>query len=313
MFFNSVILSRTNKPLDIVKIKTDPTKDRQVLVKILFSGFCSSQYGEVIGIKGKDHYLPHCVGHEACGRIIEIGPKVKNLNKGDLVVLHWMKNKEKDCSKIFYKTKKNKIIKSGMITTFNEYAKVSSNRVTKVKTKKINLKYLPFLGCSISVAFSTLEKILKIKKNKNILILGSGALGLPMIHYSKIFKLKNIEILDINKIALMKAKKFGATSVFQNYKDKKLTNKLNNDFYDYIIDTTGSSKLINFILKFPIYTKFALCGVPQLNERIKLNSLKINYGYFSNNHSIADSGFDRVFANIIFSTPSIVAKIILLA
>ena len=99
-----------------------------------------------------------------------------------------------------------------------------------------------------------------------------------MIHYSKIFKLKNIEILDINKIALMKAKKFGATSVFQNYKDKKLINKLNNDFYDYIIDTTGSSKLINFILKFPIYTKFALCGVPQLNERIKLNSLKINYG-----------------------------------
>ena len=38
--------------------------------------------------------------------------------------------------------------------------------------------------CSIPVALSTLEKILKVESNKNILILGSGALGLPMIFAS---------------------------------------------------------------------------------------------------------------------------------
>ena len=77
-------------------------------------------------------------------------------------------------------------INSGKITTFSYLSLVSENRITKISsTDRKNLKILPLMGCSIPVAFSTLEKILKINQNKNILILGSGALGLPMIHYCK--------------------------------------------------------------------------------------------------------------------------------
>ena len=63
------------------------------LVKIFFSGLCGSQLSEIEGHRGKDKNIPHLLGHEGSGEVIKIGAGVKNFKKGDLVVLHYMKNK----------------------------------------------------------------------------------------------------------------------------------------------------------------------------------------------------------------------------
>ena len=165
MISKSAILIKNNFPLKLMNIKIGELKKNQVLIKIIYSGFCSSQYGEIIGIKGKDKYIPHCLGHEACGIVVKASNNVKNLKKKDVVVCHWMKNNGSDCEKIEYKDENNKIINSGQITTFGKYSVISSNRLTKV-SKNYNLKYLPLMGCSIPVSISTLEKILKVKKIK---------------------------------------------------------------------------------------------------------------------------------------------------
>ena len=62
----------------------------QVLVKMIYSGICASQLGEIDGIKGKDKFLPHLLGHEGIGKVIDKGPGVKKVKKGDVVLLHWM-------------------------------------------------------------------------------------------------------------------------------------------------------------------------------------------------------------------------------
>ena len=278
MLTKSAVLFKIKKPLKIVNLKINQLKRNQVLVKHIYSGFCSSQYGEVSGVKGKDFFLPHCLGHESCGTIVKLPKNLKNKFKlNDLVVCHWMKNSGKDCGEISYTADKtNQKINSGKITTFSKYSVVSSNRITVVK-KKFKKKYLPLMGCSIPVAISTLENIAKIKKDKNILILGSGALGLPMLHWSKIHKLGKIHILDKKIKALKLACVFGANKTF-NKLNKILLNNLSNNIYDYIVDTSGSSKLINKILDYNIRCKFIFLGVPSSREKIKLNSLKINYG-----------------------------------
>ncbi len=279
MISKSAILNKLNSPLKFLNLKIPNLRDGQVLVKIFYSGFCSSQYGEIIGIKGKDNYLPHCLGHEGCGEIIKIGKGVKNLKIGDQVVLHWMKSKGKESENIFYEENKTKKrINSGKITTFSQYSIISNNRITKIKKNKFNIKYLPLMGCSIPVSLSTLEKVLKIKKNKNILILGAGALGLPAIHYCKSKKMNLIDIVDSKKESLLLAKTFGAKRVFGSIYSKELKEVLVNNKYHYIFDTTGSSKILNYILNFDITSKIALLGVPKKNECLKVNSLKINYG-----------------------------------
>ena len=63
----------------------------QVLVEIHCSGICGAQLNEIAGTKGPDNFLPHLLGHEGGGVVVEIGPGVPASRPGDHVVLHWRK------------------------------------------------------------------------------------------------------------------------------------------------------------------------------------------------------------------------------
>ena len=88
----AAVLEEINKKLIIKNVyhKND-LRNNQILVKIKYSGICGSQLGEVNGIKGKDKFLPHLLGHEATGIIEETAKNVKNFKKNDKVILHWQK------------------------------------------------------------------------------------------------------------------------------------------------------------------------------------------------------------------------------
>ena len=89
------VLEKTKKPLIIKKlIIPKPSKD-QILVKILYTYICGTQLNEINGNKGKDNYLQHTLGHEASGKIRQIGSNVKNFRVGDNVILSWIKKKIK--------------------------------------------------------------------------------------------------------------------------------------------------------------------------------------------------------------------------
>ena len=114
----------------------------QVLVKMFYSGICGSQFGwKFSGVKGKDKYLPHLLGHEGVGEVIDYGYKVCKVKKGDKVLLHWMPASGLSSEYPKY-TWKNKIVNAGSIATFNSYAVVSENKITKISKKlKIKKKY----------------------------------------------------------------------------------------------------------------------------------------------------------------------------
>ena len=75
--FTAAFLEKKRK-IVIKKIKVPKLEKNQVLVKIIYSGICGSQYFEYFGYRGKDIYLPHGLGHEASGIIVE---KHKSLKK----------------------------------------------------------------------------------------------------------------------------------------------------------------------------------------------------------------------------------------
>ena len=82
----AAILNKIKKPLDIKKIFLPRLNENLVLVKMKYSYVCGSQINEWQGKRGKDNYLPHTLGHEGCGEIVEIGKKLRNLKK---VIKYW--------------------------------------------------------------------------------------------------------------------------------------------------------------------------------------------------------------------------------
>ena len=130
----AAILRQLNKPLEITNILI-PRKllKGQILVKMIYSGICGSQLGEINGIKGEDKYLPHLLGHEGIATVIEANDKVVKVKKGDVVLLHWMPSNGINSKTPIYFDSFKKKINAGYVTTFNEYAIVSENRLTKIK------------------------------------------------------------------------------------------------------------------------------------------------------------------------------------
>ncbi len=271
----AAILEKNNSKLSIKRIfhKNTLTKN-QVLVKIFYTGICGSQIGEIMGIKGKDKYLPHLLGHEATGEILEVAKNITDLKKKDKVILHWQKNSKNDSYNPKYFDEKNNRINAGWVTTFNNFAIVSKNRLTKLP-KKIGIKEGVLFGCALTTSYGAVFNDSKIDmkiKNK-ILINGFGMIGqsiLSLLNNNN----QNITVLENNiyKIKLMK-KNFPGVHHIKNFK------KIGNYKFDIIYETTGKSGIIERSYDLIKSTgKLILIGVPSHNSKIKINTLGINYG-----------------------------------
>ena len=78
----AAILVKSKSPLIVSELKRPTNLEfGQVLVKIFYSGICGAQLNEIDAAKGKDKFLPHLLGHEGSGKILDVGPGVKQLKK----------------------------------------------------------------------------------------------------------------------------------------------------------------------------------------------------------------------------------------
>src|SRR5258708_30207727 len=103
----------------------------QVLVEVKDTRICGSQLGEIDGVKGPDKYLPHLLGHEGGGIVLEIGPEVSHVKPGDHVVLHWRPGAGIQARPPIYKLGERSI-NAGNITTFQHFTVVAENRLTPI-------------------------------------------------------------------------------------------------------------------------------------------------------------------------------------
>ena len=246
-FKSAVLLSRNKIVID--QLKFPKLRYGQALVKIMYSSICHTQVQEIIGQRGKDHYLPHCLGHEAVGSIADKHKSVKKINIGDKVCLSWIKGLGIESGGTQYKNVKGKIINAGPVNTFSEYAVVSENRIYKLSKKDDN-KSSVLLGCAIPTAFNSIFYSLKEANNGPICIFGCGGVGLSTILASKAKKLSPIIGIDVNKKKLKIAKKFGANKTFI-FKEKNFIIKLKryckSDF-PIIIECTGKIEVLKFCI-----------------------------------------------------------------
>jgi len=277
----AAILVKQNSPLVIDEISF-PQKlfKGQVLVKIFYSGVCGSQLGEITGVKGKDKYLPHLLGHEAVGEVVDFGNKVTKVKKGDKVLLHWMPGGGLPSEYPKYSWK-GKIVNSGSIATLNSYAVVSKNKLSKLNKKIKNEKEILLLGCTASTAIGSVNKLAKLKKNQTVAISGSGALGLSIIKVCKIGGAKNIIVIDVNEKNIKLAKNFGATFCINNSKSNFKKIILNNfpNLIDHFFECTGNIKIISDAYEcLNSSGNEILIGVPRFKQKASFYTLDLHLG-----------------------------------
>lgn len=236
MNFQAAILTELNAPLTIANVESAPLQYGQVLVKILVSGICGAQLQEIRGEKGNEKFLPHLLGHEACGIVEDVDPGVHTVSVGDKVVCHWRIGSgiESEFPQYYYN---GRWITSGRITTFSEFSVISENRLTRVPSETPN-ELCALLGCGLSTALGTIENEANLLMGESILIVGCGGLGLNLIRAARMKMASQIDVLEKYESKADSAIDAGADDLAAGvmiFKDQR---------YDVIIDTTGNPDAI---------------------------------------------------------------------
>jgi S-(hydroxymethyl)glutathione dehydrogenase/alcohol dehydrogenase len=229
----AAVLYETGKPLIIEEgIEIPSLKEGQVLVKIHFSGVCRSQLMEVQGKRGIDNYLPHMLGHEGSGEVVEIGKNVKKVKPNDKVILGWIKGEGIDASSTKYR-KGSTVINAGGVTTFSNYSVISENRIVKLP-ENIPLDVAVLFGCALPTGAGMILNEINPANDSNIGIFGLGGVGLSALMMMNLFSCKTVIAIDINDQKLKLANTFGSTHIVNPIKD---------NVYDAVMDITDGKGL----------------------------------------------------------------------
>lgn len=277
----AAILVEQHKPLIVDEIELPQTLEvGQVLVKIHFSGICGSQIGEIDGSKGEDKFLPHLLGHEASGIVVEIGHGVKHVKPGNAVVLHWRKGLGIESAPPIYRWR-GQMLNAGWVTTFNEYAIVAENRVTAIPVDS-DLEVISLFGCAVTTGFGVVENNAKIRIGEFVVILGAGGIGLNMVQAARLVGAYPVIAVDLFDNRLAMAKKMGATHLINsNAQETKIeiNRIIGKEGVDVFIDNTGHPTIIElgYQLVKP-QGRIVLVGVPRKGKNINIYSLPLHFG-----------------------------------
>ena len=190
-------LNKINKALKLSKKIIFPKlTSGQVLVKIKYTGVCKSQIFEIFGGRNNKKYIPHMLGHEATGIVLDKAKDVKKVKKKDRVILTWIKCKGRQAKNPKYKDGK-KIINSGSITTFSSHTIVSENRLLKLP-RDISFKRGVILGCAYPTGAGIALNQIKYNSDKKIGFIGLGGVGTSSLLTALNFNFKEITCFDVN-------------------------------------------------------------------------------------------------------------------
>jgi S-(hydroxymethyl)glutathione dehydrogenase/alcohol dehydrogenase len=224
----AAVLEEVGQPLVIKNIQLPTLLFGQVLVKVLFSGVCRSQVMEVRGYRGKDPWLPHLLGHEGSGIVLEVGEGVTKVKPNDEVILGWLKSDGLDVSGAIYRCG-DQVINSGKVTTFGNYTIVSESRLV-LKPPSLPFDTAVLFGCALPTGAGMVLNELRPSVDKSVIILGLGGIGLSALMTLKALGVHTIIAIDIAEEKLSLARQLGATHIF---------NSLNEGMKQQVFELTG--------------------------------------------------------------------------
>jgi len=276
----AAILVENGKPLAVAEVVLpEQLEYGQVLVRVRASGICGSQIGEIDGVKGPDKFLPHLLGHEGGGIVEDTGPGVRQVKRGDRVVLHWRKGAGIEAPTPKY-TWEGRVVNAGWVTTFNERAVVSENRVTRVDDD-VPFEVAALLGCAVTTGFGVVTNDARVRIGESIAVYGVGGVGLCVVQGAALAGAWPIIAIDRDADKLALAVRFGATHTLDTALDGRpaAIRAIAAGGVDVAVDTTGHVPLIEEAYEVASARgRTVLVGVPRVGEKARLYTLPLYFG-----------------------------------
>tara|TARA_B100000686_G_scaffold198671_1_gene205511 strand:- start:8 stop:1117 length:1110 start_codon:yes stop_codon:yes gene_type:complete len=250
----AALATEAGKDLIIETVKLEGPREGEVLVEIKATGVCHT---DAFTLSGKDPegIFPAILGHEGAGVVVDTGPGVNSLKKGDHVIPLYVP----ECRQCEYCTSgktnlcqsvretqgaglmpdgssrfslgQDKIFHYMGTSTFANHTVVPEISLAKVR-KDAPFDKICYIGCGVTTGIGAVINTAKVEPGANVIVFGLGGIGLNVIQGARMVGADMIVGVDINPTREPLGKRFGMTH-FVN------PNDIDGEIVPYLVDLTG--------------------------------------------------------------------------
>ena len=211
--------------------------------------------------------------------MLEVGEGVRTVKPGDRVVLHWRKGAGLESVTPTFGSRLG-TVNAGWVTTFNEHAIVSENRVTAVPPG-FDIEAAALFGCAITTAFGVVTTNAQVAIGQSVAVFGAGGIGLSIVQGAALAGAHPIIAIDLIDARLDLARSLGATHTINSRSADvaaEITSIVGGDGVDVAIDNTGNVDVIALASRLTnARGRTVLVGVPPKGATAAISTLPLHF------------------------------------
>jgi S-(hydroxymethyl)glutathione dehydrogenase/alcohol dehydrogenase len=229
----AAVAYRAGQPLVVETVDLDGPRAGEVLVEIRASGVCHTDEFTRSGAD-PEGLFPVIFGHEGAGVVVDVGPGVTSLRKGDHVIPLYTPECRQCKSCLSHKTNLCTAIRAtqgqGVMpdgtsrfsiggekihhymgcSTFSNYTVLPEIALAKIR-EDAPFDKVCYIGCGVTTGIGAVINTAKVEPGANVVVFGLGGIGLNVIQGARIAGADKIVGVDINPGRKALAEKFGLT------------------------------------------------------------------------------------------------------
>ncbi|MDB9943687.1 S-(hydroxymethyl)glutathione dehydrogenase/class III alcohol dehydrogenase [Octadecabacter sp.] len=251
----AAVAIQAGKPLEVMEVNLDGPREGEVLLEIKATGICHTDEFTLSGAD-PEGLFPAILGHEGAGVVVDIGPGVTTLKKGDHVIplytpecrtCEYCLNPKTNLCQSIRSTQGAGLMPDGTsrfstldgdpilhymgCSTFANHTVVPEIALAKVRSDAPFDK-ICYIGCGVTTGIGAVINTAKVEIGSTAIVFGLGGIGLNVIQGLRLAGADQIVGVDINPNKIEMATRFGMTD-FVNPKE------VDGDLVAYLVALTG--------------------------------------------------------------------------
>jgi len=257
----AAVAYQAGKPLVIETVDLDGPRAGEVLVEIRATGVCHTDEFTRSGAD-PEGLFPVIFGHEGAGVVVDVGPGVTSLRKGDHVIPLYTPECRQCKSCLSHKTNLCTAIRAtqgqGLMpdgtsrfsiggekihhymgcSTFSNYTVLPEIALAKIR-EDAPFDKVCYIGCGVTTGIGAVINTAKVEPGANVVVFGLGGIGLNVIQGARMAGADRIIGVDVNPARKALAERFGMTH-FVNPKE------VEGDLVPYLVALTDGGADYSF-------------------------------------------------------------------
>jgi S-(hydroxymethyl)glutathione dehydrogenase / alcohol dehydrogenase len=249
----AAVAHAAKEPLRIEEVELAGPKAGEVLVEIKATGVCHTDHYTLSGADSEGRF-PCILGHEGAGVVVDVGPGVTSLKKGDHVIplytpecrqCEYCLHPDTNLCITLRATQGQGVMPDGTsrfsvrgepvlhymgTSTFANHTVLPEIALAKIRPDA-PFEKVCYIGCGVTTGIGAVLYTAKVKPGSRVVVFGLGGIGLNVVQGARLAGADQIVGVDLNPRRKELAERFGMTH-FVNPKE------VGGELVPYLVDLT---------------------------------------------------------------------------